>query len=237
MASTRVHYLRHVPFEGLGSIRPWLEARHARVTSTRLYEDPRLPSVADFDWLIVMGGPMGANDDHLHPWLFAERALIADAVEAGKVVLGICLGAQLLARALGARVYRNPEPEIGWFRVEAVAGGGRPAGDSAAGQPLPLPIDAFHWHGDTFDLPAGSTHLARSAACAHQAFSVGPRILGLQFHLEMTPAGACALAEACGNELHDAPWIQPESEMLRDPSRFERVHRAMDRTLEWLARP
>lgn len=229
----RVHYLQHVPFEGLGNIGPWLESRGVRPTATRLFENERLPEVGDFDWLIVMGGPLGANDDDRYPWLAPERALIAEAVEAGKVVLGICLGAQLLAKALGARVYRNAEPEIGWFRVEAVDG--RAA--SAHEGPLSLPIEAFHWHGDTFDLPAGATHLAESAACRHQAFGVGDRVLGLQFHLEMTAAGARALAEACRDELRPAPWIQPEEQMLGDPSRFERVNRAMERTLEWLARP
>ena len=239
----RVHYLQHVPFEGLGSIAPWLEARGARVTSTRLYEDPRLPGVERFDWLIVMGGPMSANDDDLHPWLPRERELVAESVEAGKTVLGICLGAQLLARALGARVYRSPEPEIGWFRVDAAGGEAREPGpdamaaDSGDPGPLTLPIDAFHWHGETFDLPLGATHLARSAACAHQAFSVGPRVLGLQFHLEMTPAGVRALVDACGDELRTAPCIQSQAEMLRDPQRFERIRRAMDATLAWLARP
>ena len=239
----RVHYLQHVPFEGLGSIAPWLEARGARVTSTRLYEDPRLPGVDYFDWLIVMGGPLSANDDPLHPWLATERELIAEAVESGKTVLGICLGAQLLAGALGARVYRNHEPEIGWFRVEAVDDEAHEAGPDAGPVgtgdhgPLTLPIEAFHWHGETFDLPLGATHLARSAACAHQAFRMGSRVLGLQFHLEMTPAGVRALVDACPDELRSAPWIQSEAEMLRDRRRFERIRGAMDATLAWLARP
>ena len=237
----RVHYLQHVPFEGLGSIGAWLDSRGARVTSTRLFDEPRLPAVDELDWLIVMGGPMSANDDDRLPWLVPERALIADAVAAGKVVLGICLGAQLIARALGARVYRSREPEIGWLPVVAVDGGApgtgrREAGEADARGPLELPLEAFHWHGETFDLPAGATWLARSAACAHQAFSVGPRVLGLQFHLEMTPDGARALAEACADELRDAPYVQSAAEMLRDPRRFARINRAMEGTLEWLAR-
>ena len=236
----RVHYLQHVPFEGLGSIRPWLSARGAHVTSTRLYEDPRLPEVSELDWLIVMGGPMSANDDDRLPWLAPERALIAEAVATGKVVLGICLGAQLLARALGARVYPNGEPEIGWFPVEAPEAGGVSAeggaGGAAGAGALELPVEAFHWHGETFDLPAGATHLARSAGCRHQAFRFGPRVLGLQFHLEMTPEGAHALIEACGEELREAPYVQPAVEMLRDPQRFVRINRAMEGTLAWLAR-
>jgi GMP synthase-like glutamine amidotransferase len=219
----RAHYLQHVPFEGLGTIADWLEARRARVTATRLYEDATLPEVEAFDWLIVMGGPLGANDDADYPWLAPERALIAQAVEAGKVVLGICLGAQLLAKALGARVYRNREPEIGWHTIEPLHG------------LFSGPIEAFHWHGDTFDLPADATHLARSMACAHQAFAMGPRVLGLQFHLEMTAAGARALVEACGDEIRPAPWIQGRAEILGDADRFARIERAMAAVLDRLA--
>jgi GMP synthase-like glutamine amidotransferase len=228
--SMRVHVFQHVSFEGLGSMGPWLESRGARVTHTRFFEDPTLPPVGDLDWLIVMGGPMSANDDERLPWLVSERALIAEAVGRGKTVLGVCLGAQLIAKALGARVFPNAEPEIGWFRVE------RGAGDPAADEPLDLPIEAFHWHGETFDLPRGATHVAMSAACSHQAFAVGRTVLGLQFHLEMTPQGARALAEACRHEIRPAPWIQTEAEILGDPGRFERVNEAMRGVLEWLAR-
>jgi GMP synthase-like glutamine amidotransferase len=236
--SMRAHYLQHVPFEGLGSIGPWLESRGAHVTATRLFEDPSMPRTVDFDWLIVMGGPMSANDDDRHPWLAPERSLIAEAVGAGKVVLGVCLGAQLLARALGARVFRNAETEIGWFPVESLEGSS--AAISAedgleSGAPFSLPAEAFHWHGETFDLPTGATHLARSAACAHQAFRVGSRVLGLQFHLEMTAAGARALIEACRAEIRPSRWIQSEAEMVRDTERFERTNRAMVRVLDWLA--
>jgi len=228
----RAHYIQHVPFEGLGSIAPWLAARGARVTSTPVFDDPVFPAADDFDWLIVMGGPMGANDDALHPWLAPEVALIAEAVAAGKVVLGICLGAQLVARALGARVYANDEPEIGWFPVGAPEG---PGGDD--GGPLRLPIEALHWHGDTFELPPGAVHLAESAGCRHQAFRVGHRVLALQFHLEMTAAGVHGMMEACRDEIRAAPFIQAEEEILGDEGRFRRINREMERALEWLAEP
>jgi GMP synthase-like glutamine amidotransferase len=231
----RVHVLQHVPFEGLGSIAHWLDSRGAEVTSTALYADPRMPAVDDFDWLIVMGGPMGANDDDRHAWLAAERDLIAAAVADAKIVLGICLGAQLLARALGARVFPNGEREIGWFRVEPVDAPPTGTGDSFE-SPLPRPIEAFHWHGDTFDLPPGATHLARSAGCAHQAFSVGRRVLGLQFHLETTAAGARAMIDHCPDDLRPGRWVQSEREILCDPTRFERTNDAMRDVLAWLAR-
>ena len=147
----RVHYFQHVPFEGLGSMTGWLKARSARVTSTRFFEDSRLPGMADIDWLIILGGPMSVNDEKTCPWLSEEKAFIAEAAARGKVVLGVCLGAQLIARALGARVYANPQPEIGWFPVERTGEPGAPA--------LPPRLDVFHWHGETFDLPSGASGL------------------------------------------------------------------------------
>ena len=111
----KVAILQHVHYEGIGSIHPWLEKHAADVTIVRLYEKPSLPEPGGFDWLIVMGGPMNANDETAHPWLRPEKRCIAHAVSAGRIVLGICLGAQLIASALGARVFLNPFKEIGWF--------------------------------------------------------------------------------------------------------------------------
>lgn len=231
----RVHYLQHVAFEGLGSIAAWLEAREARLTATRLYEEPapRLPSADELDWLVVMGGPMSVNDEATHPWLVAEKQLVREAVAASRVVLGICLGAQLVASALGARVAPGPEPEIGWFPIEPVEG----AGASPFAPLFARPREVFHWHGETFDLPPGAVRLARSAACPNQAFSLGDRVLALQFHLEMTPEGVAALADHCGDELVPRPWVQSRDAMLADPGRFDAIHAAMAQLLERLPVP
>ena len=229
-ASLSVHWLQHVPFEGLGAIGPWLAQCGARVTTTRCHAGEDLPALDDFDWLIVMGGPMSVHDQDRYPWLAAEQRLIADAIAAGKTVLGICLGAQLIARSLGARVYRAREPEIGWFPIEPVP---TPSGHSLADL-FAVPHDVFHWHGETFDLPAGAVPLARSAACAHQAFAVGERVLALQFHLEMTPDGARALIDHCPGDLAAGPWVQPPSAMLADEGRFQRTHAVMRRLLDAL---
>ena len=226
----QVHYLQHVPFEGLGSIEPWLKSRSAIVTCSKLYETPGLPPVAELDWLIVLGGPMSADDDRTYPWLTAEKQFIAEAIASGKVALGICLGAQLIARSLGARVYRNRETEIGWFPVY-------PAPDAGRSPLAPLfsePLEVFHWHGDTFELPPGAVHLARSAACEHQAFSIGDRVLALQFHLETTPASAAALIEHCGNDLASGRWIQTGHEMLGRAKRFGHINDVMTAVLESL---
>src|SRR5262245_49413360 len=154
----RVHWLQHVPFEGLGSIEPWLLARDAKISSTRLYESPVFPSLEDFDLLVAMGGPMSVNDETTLAWLAPEKRFIGRAIDAGKRVLGICLGAQLIAASRGARVRANGEREIGWYAVEAQ--------DRTELAELVAPADpVFHWHGETFDLPSKAVRLARSVAC------------------------------------------------------------------------
>jgi GMP synthase-like glutamine amidotransferase len=228
----RVHWLQHVPFETLGAIQPWLAERGARIRLTRCHEDAAFPTLGEFDWLIVMGGPMSVHDCDRHPWLSEETRLIGRAIAAGKTVLGICLGAQLVAQALGARVFRAAEREIGWFPIESLP---VPASGPFAGL-FSLAHDVFHWHGETFDLPAGAIPLARSAACPNQAFALGDRVLALQFHPEMTADGARALIDHCPNDLSPGPWVQPPAAMLADERCFDRAHGLMHRVLETLER-
>ena len=223
----RVHYFQHVPFEGLGSIEGWLEARSAKVTSTRFFESARLPRVDEIEWLIIMGGPMSVNDQGTCPWIGAEKAFIAEAIARKKVVLGICLGAQLIASSMGAEVHANPQPEIGWFPVERTERTGVPA--------LPARAEVFHWHGDTFELPAGARGIARSAACANQAFAIGDRVVGFQFHLETTMKSARAMIAACGSELVPGRFVQTEAEILASTGRFDRINAIMTGVLESLS--
>ncbi len=219
----RVHCFQHVSFEGLGSIQSWLEARSAKIGATRFFADARLPKLDEIDWLIVMGGPMSVNDEATHAWLGPEKRFIAEAIGASKRVLGICLGAQLIASALGARVAANPEREIGWFPVEPAPG--------AEGSPFApffqQPLEVFHWHGESFELPDGATRLARTTACENQAFSIGESVLGLQFHLETSAESARALIESCPGDLAPGRWVQSASEMLRAGERFRRINRVM----------
>ncbi len=226
-----VHFLQHVPFEGPGSIATWLGARHATSSTTDPGAGGRFPAPTAFDWLIVLGGPMSANDEALHPWLPAEKRFIREAVNAGKTVLGICLGAQVLAAALGAAVRRNAAPEVGWFPIEPVPGADR----SVFGSLFPAPVEAFHWHSETFDLPPGAVRLAHSAACSQQAFGLGDRVLGLQCHFETTPDAVRMLIDYCGDELTPGRGVQPASELVRIPHRFDQINRVMDAVLDRLA--
>lgn len=225
-----VHILQHVPFEGLGSIEPWLLARGAQISHTRFFEACSLPDLDSVDFIIAMGGPMSVNDEATLPWLAPEKQFIREAIQQGVAVLGICLGAQLIASALGARVYAGQQREIGWFDLEAVPNGG---GTFAFPQATPV----FHWHGETFDLPAGAVHLARSAACENQAFQIGDHVMGLQFHLEMTPASAAAIITHCRDELVVDTFVQSEAALRAMPAAaYQRINTLMADVLDHLVR-
>jgi len=208
----------------------WLKGHGDDVSTTRFFESPTLPRIEGLDLVIVMGGPMSANDESTLPWLRHEKRFIHDAVEKGVAVLGVCLGAQLIAGALGARVYRNPQKEIGWFPIEATPG----APNTFR---FPEKCTVFHWHGETFDLPAGAVRLAKSTACENQAYQLGRHVIGLQFHLETTPESARAILESCADELIPGNYVQTESHLRAVGSgAYSQINGLMDDILLYLRR-
>ena len=176
--------LTHVHFEGPAAIGDRAEAAGIEVRLHHLWDGAPVPPLDEVEQLVVMGGPMGADDDLEHPFLAEERRLLATATAAGVPVLGVCLGAQLLAVALGAEVRRGPAPEIGPGSVRLTA---EAAGDALFGVVGDDRLPVLHWHGDTFDLPDGAVHLAFSARYPSQAFRVR-NAYGLQFHVELRAA-------------------------------------------------
>lgn len=226
-----IHYFQHVPFEGLGSIEDWVLARRHVLSATRFHRGEPLPAVEDVDLLVVMGGPMNIYEEAKYPWLVEEKRFIEQAIAAGRRVLGVCLGAQLVADVLGARVYANTDREIGWFPVETTEA------VSASGLfgAFPSQIEVFHWHGDTFDIPAGAAHVARSSGCANQAFVYDDRVVGLQFHLETTPASARQIIAHCADEIVEGRYIQVPQAMLADARRFDAINGVMLGLLDRLA--
>lgn len=225
-----VHVLQHVPFEDIGSMEPWLRERGATIRYTRFFESADLPDLSELDLVIAMGGPMSVNDEAALPWLVAEKRFLRDAIQRDIPVLGICLGAQLIASALGSPVYQGSRREIGWHDIEAVESGIR----SFAFSPR---AKVFHWHGETFDLPSGAVHLARSAACENQAFQINYHVIGLQFHLETTPESARLLVDHCRNELTEGEFIQTEDEILNPADgSFGRINGLMGQVLDFLTR-
>jgi GMP synthase-like glutamine amidotransferase len=204
---------RHIPFEGLGLIAPTLtrnalDFKYIDAHSSQI----GLVNITAAQALIFMGGPMSANDDL--PYLHQEIELIRSAYAAGIPMLGICLGSQLIAKALGGSVYRNPVKEIGWFPIEFT--------DAARQDPLfsqlEQPETVFHWHSETFDLPPGAELLAHSVGCRHQAFRLRDNVYGLQFHLEVTPAMIadwCDQDANCGDVRELASPIDPNFNSVR----------------------
>jgi len=192
----------------MGAIEPWLHDHQFDISTIRFFESDPIPELKDVDWIIIMGGPMSVNDEQLHPWLVSEKEFIRQCIAANKVVLGICLGAQLIASALGCRVYKNNEKEIGWFPLKKNK-------DSRSGlfTQFPNEMFLFHWHGETFDLPEGAELIASSEACRNQVYCLGNNVIGLQCHLESTLQSVTALIQHCRLELLPGPFIQQEQEM------------------------
>lgn len=220
----RLHSLQHVWFEDMGVIEKWAEERGSTVTKTALYDNETLPQIDDFDFLVVMGGSMGVYDEIQYPWLRDEKIFIKETIARGKTVLGICLGAQIIADVLGAKVYKNKHKEIGWFKLKK-------CNDSF--NFIPSEFMAFHWHGDTFDLPVGAKHLALSQACINQAFSVEDgRVIGLQFHLEITQNGVERLTEQCANEIIEDKFIQNRESMINQKEHLIECNKLMMQLLD-----
>lgn len=229
----RVHVFQHIPFEGLGSIESWLNSHRYSITTTRFFAGDQIPDIGEIDFLIVLGGSMSANDETTCPWLIGEKRLVGEMVQMKKPVLGICLGAQIIAAALGARIFRNSEKEIGWFPISSFAGNAsRPDLFRFAKETL-----VFHWHGETFDLPEGAVHLAASTVCTNQAFQAGSNVLGLQFHLEMTPESAARLMLHCKDEIMPGRFIQSEKEMISiSAGQYSSANKIMENVLDFLTR-
>lgn len=215
----RVLVLQHIACEPPGEYEEVLRERGATIDRVELDEGDELPDWRRYEAILAMGGPMSVNDDSTLPWLAAEKRLIGEAVRSGLPFWGTCLGVQLLAASLGARVYPGPVPEVGLLRVELT--------EAARTDPvfggLPSPLLTFQWHGETFDLPEGAALLARSNAYPAQAFRWGPTAYGVQFHLEVSPDLAAQWGEVPEYRLALETTLGPGSlerlvEELRDGS-------------------
>lgn len=212
----RLHSLEHEPFEKLGNIEGWAKKRGHSITHTLLFNNEKFPEMTDFDWLIIMGGSMNIHEEEKYPWLVPEKKFIAKAIEADKIVLGICLGSQLIADVLGGRVSKNKYGEIGWFPVTLTA----EAKNSCIFSTLPGRFTVFQWHGDTFKIPSGARKMAESEGCANQAFEYG-RVIGWQFHLEYSKESIELMLKNCGNEIVNGKYIQKADEIM---SHINNVH-------------
>ena len=205
----RVHFFIHVPYEDPGAIVSWCDKNGYKKSFSRFYEKAYFPEPEEFDMLVVMGGPMSVNDEHIYSWLAEEKNFIRKSIDGGKMVLGICLGAQLIASALGSKVENNRYKEIGWHNVNF---------SNSMREKLPfMPevLTTFHWHGDTFKLPAGAESFGFSAATENQGFIYQENVIALQFHPEMTEKMILTLINECEAELsEESIYIQSGKEIL-----------------------
>ncbi len=214
----RFHCLQHVPFETPGNIEAWIKQNGHSISFTYFFSNGHLPDLKDFDVLLIMGGPMSVHDEKDFAWLKKEKGFIAKAIIEKKKILGICLGAQLIAEVLGAKVFRNTEKEIGFMPVHFAKG----ELQHALFQDFIETETVFHWHGETFDLPRGAGLIASSPACVNQAYSIGDHIIGMQFHLEVTPEIVQDMIKHEGHELVPAPYIHSAEKITKELDYLER---------------
>lgn len=224
----RIHYLKHVPFEGLAYINEWIDGRSIPTSCTALYQNDPFPRQSDFDCLIIMGGPMRVYDDtNKYPWIVNEKKFIEQSIKENKMIIGICLGAQMIADVLGAKVYPGKNKEIGWFPIK------KTGNTSILDSIWPDTFYAFHWHGDTFDIPENAAHILESTACKNQGFIYQDKIFAFQFHLESTKESIEQLISNCGQELEKPDgYIQSADEIREKNEHISKSNQYMDSFLE-----
>ena len=195
---------QHHPLEGLGTIRHWLESHQVSITYHKFFEDQSIPNIDEYDGLIIMGGPMSVNDEDEHPWITEAVKTIKRAIDCNKKVLGICLGAQLIAKSLGAIVKPNQHREIGLHPISPVKTSNTDVFT------FPNPLNVIHWHSQTFDIPLNATHIAQSEACTNQGFQIGKNVIGLQFHLELDKDSLKSLVQEFKDQLIQDQYVHNE---------------------------
>lgn len=201
----KVAIFQHAEGEWIGSMTDWFIGKDFQLQTYRLDLDERLPTVDQFDWLLIMGGPMSAYDEDIHPWLVAEKKLIKQAIESDKTILGICLGGQLIASSMGADVYRNTQHEVGWYPMTKT---------NACATWMPDNLVPLSWHYDCFELPNGAIPFVTSKVTPHQGFKLGENVWALQFHLEAQAGTARDFLALDDEGLPLGNYVQTEAEMF-----------------------
>ncbi|HPA62519.1 MAG TPA: type 1 glutamine amidotransferase [Spirochaetota bacterium] len=206
----KLHYIQHVPFETPAGILKWASSRSVEISSTKMFESAMLPELPDLDFLVIMGGPMSVNEESKFHWMKNEKKFIENCISHNKKILGICLGAQLIADVLGAEVSSNKNKEIGWYDVEKCT-------DIRVTKQFPAKFKAFHWHGERFNIPDGAAKIFESEACDNQGFVYGNAV-GLQFHIESDDYSIKAMVENCASDIDNSRYVQNINEIIAGKS-------------------
>ena len=222
----KIHFLQHAHYESPAYLLEWAEKNGHKHSSTLLFNNESLPGIEDFDLLVIMGGPMNIYEEEKFPWLVAEKRLIKQAILSGEKVLGICLGSQLIADALGAKVYPNKHKEIGWFPVFK-----NEFSCFTCTRYLEREIPSFHWHGETYDLPPGADRLYSSEATPNQGFAYNDNVIALQFHWEVKRKNIEEWLLYAASDLTAGPYVQSLEELLKDEAEFEKMNANLDKLL------
>jgi len=205
-----IHCFQHDHFEDLGYIGEWAKDHNFTTSVTRFDLNPEFPAHHDYDWLVVLGGKMSVKDTDEFPWMLKEIDFIKEAISLGKIVIGICLGAQLVASALGARVYRNTDPEMGFWPVTF----SQKAANDSVFRHFPAKLDVLHVHFDTFTLPENAVKMADSEITHCQAFRYGENVFAFQFHFEVSPQNVTTFVHEVAPELVKGKYCQTASHIL-----------------------
>lgn len=227
----RIHLLQHIPYGFKTSIERWAREKGHAVSKTLIYANDNLPKLENFDWLIIMGGSMSIYEEVSYPWLVNEKKFIARAIENKKIVLGICLGGQLIANVLGGKIHMNVCREIGWYPVSLT----EEAKESRTFRRLPDKFTPFFWHEDTFEIPEGCKRMVESEGCRNQAFECTGRVIGLQFHLESSAESVRSMipCEKCMKKIKKGGrYIQCIDEILKKANYFKEIRNIMQILLE-----
>ncbi|MFD2940131.1 type 1 glutamine amidotransferase [Flavobacterium notoginsengisoli] len=223
-----IHCLQHVHFEGLGSMEEWISKNSHNLTYTRFYNNEILPDINETDVLIIMGGPMSVHDEANFHWLKKEKEFIKKAIDSQKIVIGICLGAQLISHVLGGTVSNNREKEIGWFPIQVTDV------KLPVLQNVPKVLNVFHWHGETFTIPENAVRLFQSEGCENQGFLLNNQVLGFQFHFEVTDKTMRNMVLEGKDELIENKYIQSSQTILSQTQFIEQNNKIMAHFLDFL---
>lgn len=227
----KVLILQHGAHVDAGSILNWCAKRNAEISFIKLYEpNPKFDSTDQFDLMVILGGTMSVNDEEALSWLKPEKEFIRQMIESNTPILGICLGAQLIATALGVKVNKNPAIEIGWHSVRKVS-------NIKNIFQFPEALQVFHWHNETFQLPPNAVQLAESDACKNQGYQIGDRIIGLQFHPEVTLETISLWIADEGPSLQSGQFVQtPEKMKLLATTLLPAGQKLLDLILDYLVK-